>query len=358
MPALATNKHILIMAGGTGGHVFPGLAVAAQLESLGHKVSWLGTAAGIEAKLVPAANIDLHIINISGVRGKGVKGLLLAPFKIIQAILQSLNILKNIQPDCVLGLGGFAGGPGGIAAKIMSIPLVIHEQNAVAGTTNRILAPLAEKVLQAFPAAFSKNKKAVTVGNPVRNTIKASALSTQEKINVLVLGGSLGAKAVNEIMPLVFSELCAKINLWHQAGSRHIDAVKPLYGDANIDGEYLRVSDFIEDMAAAYQWADVVICRSGAMTVSEIAVAALPAIFIPYPFAIDDHQTANANWLVNSGAAFLMPQNTMTVNALKTQLQAFIDDRNLLDIMQKRASAVAINNAAERVADTCLELAL
>lgn len=354
------KKHILIMAGGTGGHVFPGLAVAEELRAEGHQVSWLGTAHGIEAKLVPAADIELHIIDIAGVRGKGVKGLIEAPFKIIHAVIQSISVLRKLNADCVLGMGGFAGGPGGIAAKLLGIPLLIHEQNAVAGTTNKILAPIAKRVLQAFPAAFVGNKKAITVGNPVRSTIQPNHKKTEDEsiLNVLVLGGSLGAKAVNEMLPQLMLVMDGKINLMHQAGSRHIDDVKGLYVRAGIkESKAIQVMAFIDDMAAAYAWADIVICRSGAMTVSEVAVAGLPAIFIPFPFAIDDHQTANAKWLVDEGAAFLMPQNTMTVTGVKDILMSLIEAPKLLKTMQEKAEFVAIDNAAETVAKNCLELA-
>ena len=257
-------------------------------------------------------------------------------------------------------MGGFAGGPGGIAAKLLAKPLLIHEQNAVAGTTNKILAPLANRVLQAFPAAFLGNKKAVTVGNPVRADIRAVHAEKQagQALNVLVLGGSLGAKAINEAMPVVAKDLLGQIHLLHQSGSRHINDVKALYTAAElVESESIKISAFIDDMAAAYAWADVVICRSGAMTVSEVAAAALPAVFIPFPYAIDDHQTANAQWLVDAGAAILMPQNTMTVETLEEILKSFIADPKLLQEMQEKAAAVAIHNASEVVAKICLELA-
>ncbi len=359
--SLLTKKHILIMAGGTGGHVFPGLAVAQTLHDAGHEVSWLGTASGIESSLVPAKSIPLNIIDISGVRGKGKKGLLLAPFKICHAIWQSLIILKKIKPDCILGMGGFAAGPGGIAAKILGIPLLLHEQNAVAGTTNNILAPLSHKVLQAFPEAFAQGKKVETVGNPVRSTIKVQRKAYQKPLKVLVLGGSLGAKAINETIPLLIKKMQDDVQVWHQTGKSHINDVEALYKDQGLtldSHSVYRLSAFIDDMAEAYAWADVIVCRSGAMTVSEVAVAAVPAIFIPYPFAIDDHQTANANWLVEAGAAKLLQQNDLSVELLSTWLYEFIEDPQILSVMHKNAQAVAIDNAAERVADYCLELAL
>lgn len=358
-----TRKHILIMAGGTGGHVFPGLAVAQKLIDEGHEVSWLGTATGIEAELVPKSGITLNIIDIQGVRGKGAVGLLQAPFKILHALVQSLKIINRIKPDCVLGMGGFAAGPGGIIAKLKGIPLLVHEQNAVAGTTNVILSKIATQVLQAFPNAFAHIANVRTVGNPVRSSIKPIVKqynnSTVEKLNVLVLGGSLGAKAINEVLPPLLNVMLENIQVWHQAGKRHIDTVMDLYEQADLEqGEHLRIDAFIDDMSAAYAWADIVICRSGAMTVSELAVAALPAVFIPFPYAIDDHQTANAKWMADDGAAILLEQNEMTVDSLKNILSNMYNDKERLKTMQVKAGKLGIDNAAEQVATVCLELSL
>lgn len=357
-----TVKHILIMAGGTGGHVFPGLAVANELMDNGHRVSWLGTASGIEADLVPNSGIHLNIIDIQGVRGKGIMGLIQAPFKILHALVQSFKIMNRIKPHCVLGMGGFAAGPGGIVAKLKGVPLVIHEQNAIAGTTNIILSKIANQVLQAFPKAFDNIDNVKTVGNPVRSSIKPSKKSytdfLSKKLHVLVLGGSLGAQAINEVLPPLVKSLQADIKVWHQAGKRHIDFVKTLYEKEGLEQtESIRVDAFINDMSSAYAWADIVICRSGAMTVAEIAVAGLPAIFIPFPYAIDDHQTANAKWMSDKNAAILLDQSDIDVECLKNILIGVYKDPEKLKSMRAQAETLGINDAAEQVARECLELA-
>lgn len=353
---MPNSKHFLIMAGGTGGHVIPGLSVAYELMSRGHSVSWMGTQAGIEAELVPNAGIDIDYIQISGVRGKGIIGLLLAPFRIIKAISQALSIVKVRKPAAILGMGGFAAGPGGVAAKIQAIPLLIHEQNARAGTTNKILSKMANKVLQAFPGAFAG---AEVVGNPVRGEVKLTVnAASDQKLNVLVLGGSLGALAINQIIPELYKTLDEVVNVWHQTGKRHIESVKSDYQGKNLIGENCRVSAFIDDMAEAYQWADLVICRAGAMTVSEVACASKPAIFVPFPFAIDDHQTANAMWMVDAGAAVLLPQNEMKLDVLVELVQGFSQDRNRLQKMAEAAMGIRIMDASEKVADYCEELSL
>jgi UDP-N-acetylglucosamine--N-acetylmuramyl-(pentapeptide) pyrophosphoryl-undecaprenol N-acetylglucosamine transferase len=319
----------------------------------------MGTHAGIEAKLVPAANIDIDYISISGVRGKGAVGLLLAPFKITKAVIQAIGIVRMRKADAVLGMGGFAAGPGGVAAKILAKPLLIHEQNAIAGTTNKILSIMATQVLQAFPAAFAKKSHVQTVGNPVRPQLHLAPKATvaNKKLNILVLGGSLGALAINEIMPEVLRTLSADIAIWHQAGARHIDSVKKLYSTVDTQQADYTLSAYIDDMAEAYTWADLVICRSGAMTVSELACASKPAIFIPFPFAIDDHQTANANWMVGAGAAMLLPQNEMNVNRLVEMISEFSKDTSRLQAMAEAAQQIAISDATQRVANYCEELA-
>jgi UDP-N-acetylglucosamine--N-acetylmuramyl-(pentapeptide) pyrophosphoryl-undecaprenol N-acetylglucosamine transferase len=345
------------MAGGTGGHVFPGLAVAKQLQILGCSVNWLGTRKGIEAELIPSANIPIDYIQINGVRGKGVKGLILAPFKIISAIIQSITILRKLKPSCVLGMGGFVAGPGAIAAKLLGIPLVIHEQNAIPGTTNKILSKVANRVLAAFPDTFSKATNAIVVGNPVRSGFEkeVTEISNDRPMHLLVLGGSLGAKAINEILPQLIQSLHFEVELWHQTGRAHFELTKDIYGN-NVMGA--KIEPFINDMAKAYQWADIVICRSGAMTVSEVAVAGLPAIFIPYPHAIDDHQTANAQWMVRNNAAYLLPQSEMSIEKLSEILTEINANRDKLEKMKMNAKRMGIHNAAERVAQYCMELAL
>ncbi len=348
------GKKLLVMAGGTGGHVFPGLACAKAWQEKGGEVCWMGTKKGIESRLVPDANIPIHYIHIEGVRGKGKLDIVFAPFKIMRAISEALKILKREKPDLVIGMGGFAAGPGGVAAKIKSIPLLIHEQNAVAGTTNKLLSKIASKVLQAFPSAFENG---LTVGNPVRQSIVdlSKDYQPQSPLKVLVLGGSLGALAINKIMPEFFDSLKGKIELRHQTGPRHIENVIALYGE-NAESAELEVSAFISDMDEALEWADLIICRAGAMTVSEVAVAARPAIFIPYPYAIDDHQTGNALWLVDAGAALIKQEKDLTLKWLVDQVTSFVDNKESLKHMHENAQKVAIDNATQRVLDEAQEL--
>ena len=280
-------KTVLIMAGGTGGHVFPALAAAQKLLQQGNLVHWLGTRKGIEAELIPAADIPIHYIDVGGVRGKGILSLVKMPFVVLRAVWQALSIVRELKPASVLGMGGFAAGPGGLAAWLTRTPLVIHEQNAIAGTTNRILARFATRVLAAFPNTLPK---AEHVGNPVRDEITrlSAPLSgsmdqdLSEVTKVLVLGGSLGAAAINELMPKALSLLpdTLQLSVWHQVGRKHEETAKQAYQDAGADA---RIEPFISDMASAYRWADMVVCRSGALTVSEISVAGLPAIFYSFP---------------------------------------------------------------------------
>lgn len=351
------DKKLLVMAGGTGGHVFPGLACANAWRDLGGDVSWMGTQRGIESTLVPAENIKLNIIQIEGVRGKGVLGLLTAPFKIVHAIYQALAILSAEKPDVVLGMGGFAAGPGGVAAKLKGIPLIIHEQNAVAGTTNTLLSRIANTVVQAFPGAFPEKQQALTCGNPIRQNIVEMDTQYQlgSKINVLVVGGSLGALAINKMMPDVYKALQSEINLYHQTGKRHIESVKTAYGNA-LNNSNLRVSAFVDDMTEALEWADLVICRSGAMTVSEIAVSGKPAIFIPYPYAIDDHQTANAKWLVDAKAAIMFQEKDLDIAQLTLSIKNLCSNREQLRAMHESALKVAITDATEKVVSEAFKL--
>lgn len=352
-------KHFVVMAGGTGGHVVPGLSIAQALQEKGHSVSWMGTRAGIETQLVPAANIAIDYIDISGVRGKGLQGLLAAPFKIIHAFFQARRILKKVKADVVIGMGGFVAGPGGIAAKSLGLPLVIHEQNAIAGTTNKILAKFANHVLQAFDGAFALHPKVQTVGNPVRHSLVADAASVSEQdspLKILVVGGSLGALALNDRIIALLQER-DDINVLHQAGKRHIEKVRAQYQAAKIAPERFQLHAYIDDMQQAYQWADIVFCRSGAMTVSELSCALKPAIFVPFPFAIDDHQTANANVMVRAGAAILMKQSDMNSAALNALIQPLIDDKKQLMAMAEKAKAIRITNAGEKIVAVCEELA-
>ncbi len=352
-------KRILIVAGGTGGHVFPGLAVAKMLIEQGHEVFWVGTRRGIESKLIPESNIKIEYIDIEGIRGKKALALIKAPWLISRAILQALKIIKRLNVDAVLCMGGFVSGPVGIAAKIGRIPLIIHEQNAIAGTTNRILSKVANVNLQAFPQAISAN--AITVGNPVRATIYSYGGDhlprDEERLQVLIVGGSLGAEAINQLIPEVCDSLGDSLSIWHQVGDKHYTDMMALYA-TRLPSEHIRVSPFIREMDQAYEFADIVICRSGAMTVSELAAAGKPAIFVPFPYAIDDHQTANARWLSDSGAAILVQQSELSVHWLIDKLRYFHQNRMKLRVMQTKVMALAKPNATGRVVGSCLEVAL
>lgn len=351
------KRLLMVMAGGTGGHVFPALAVAEQLQARGFDICWLGTRAGIEARLVPEHGIKLEFISVTGVRGKNILTLLKAPFLILLALKQSLTILRRYKPCVVLGMGGFASGPGGLAAKMLGIPLVVQEQNAVPGTTNRLLAKWATRILEGFSGAFN-NPIAVFTGNPVRTEITALA-SIQRKpsadaINILVVGGSLGAVVLNEILPGAIKKLSTgtTLNIKHQTGKNRAEQVQAAYRTHGINAQ---VNAFIDDMAAAYQWADVVFCRAGALTVSELACAGLPSVLVPYPYAIDDHQTANAMWLANNGAAIVMQQSEMSEESIVKELTKIISDLSVLEAMSAAAKKCAVPDASIRVADCCEE---
>lgn len=354
-----TKGDVLIMAGGTGGHVFPGLALAAEMIKRGHQVQWLGTKNGIESRLVPAAGIPLHFIPVRGVRGKSLTTLLAAPANILKSIFEALSVIKRIKPSVVVGLGGFVSGPGGIAAKILGIPLVLHEQNAVAGTTNRLLARIATKVLTAFP---NNLKGAQCIGNPVRESIEQLP-SPEERlgnrngcVRVLVVGGSRGALAINKLLPQVFRdiEIGCELEVWHQAGegkdAETIEAYEYLNEKGNVA---VKVTAFIDDMSEALAWADFVICRSGALTVSELAAAGLGSVLIPFPYAIDDHQTENANVLVAAGAAIVQQEKETSVDKMKDVLMAILPNRNVLVDMAVKARSVSMPSAAKVFADVC-----
>jgi UDP-N-acetylglucosamine--N-acetylmuramyl-(pentapeptide) pyrophosphoryl-undecaprenol N-acetylglucosamine transferase len=370
MEAVMTNKTVMIMAGGTGGHVFPALAVADELKQQGYDIHWLGTAAGIEADVIPKAGYPLHCIEVTGLRGKGRLTLLAAPFKILKAIFQALKFMRVVNPSAVLGLGGFATGPGGVAAKLLGIPLLIHEQNAFPGMTNRLLKPLANVVMQAFPNTFKGTKhleKLLTTGNPVRADIVALDNAKKDnlgekdgRLNVLVVGGSLGAVALNNAVMDALALTLEKNpdssapNIWHQVGKRNIDSVQQAYAEKGLEGK-ARVVAFIDDMAEAYQWADLIVCRAGALTVSEVACAGKPAIFIPYPFAVDDHQTANAQVLVNAKAAEIKQQNELTAQWLADQWTMYTEQPQLIERMALAAKSAAIANATDVVAEQVIK---
>lgn len=353
---------ILVMAGGTGGHIFPGVAVAEELVKKGWKVHWLGTAQRMEADIVPKQGYPISFINIAGIRNKGWQTWLKTPFKILQSVMQSIRVLREVKPDVVLGMGGYASAPGGVAAWLLRIPLVLHEQNAVAGMSNRFLSHIATKTLSAFPGAFSERVTPNVVGNPLRSDIIAienvipEQPATSKK--VLVVGGSLGAKVLNDVVPQAMKQIKVQsIDVWHQTGGGNEQAVLNSYQDFGLPEEKVKVTEFIDDMASAYQWADVVICRAGALTVSELAMAAKPAIFVPLPHAVDDHQTKNAMYLVNCGAAKLIAQKEFNGTTLGQMLNSLFISDKVVQQMSKAAHNAAHADATNHVAQTCIEVA-
>lgn len=361
-----SSLRIVIMAGGTGGHVFPALAVARELRERGHEVSWLGTRRGLEAELVPQAGFPIDFISISGLRGKGLVGWLLAPWRLSVALLQALSVLRRRRPAIVLGMGGFVTGPGGVAAKLSGRPLVIHEQNAIAGLTNRLLSYLAVTVLEAFPDTFNGGHVRFT-GNPVRSDIMQVAepdsryAAHSGPIRLFVLGGSLGAMVFNQTLPKALALLPESIRpqVRHQTGKKHLQITEESYAEAGVNAELL---PFIDDMAAMYEWADLVLCRSGALTVSELAMAGAPAVLVPFPYAVDDHQSANGRYLADEGAAQLVQQNTLDEEKLAGMLRGFCAEpeqgRMKLCEMAKQARKLARPEATNDVVMACLEAAI
>jgi len=358
-------KTLLVMAGGTGGHIFPGIAVADELKAQGWKIHWLGTANKMEARIVPEHGYDISFINISGLRGKKLLSMLVMPFKLLQSLVQARRVIKAVKPDVVLGMGGYASAPGGLAAWLSKIPLIVHEQNAAAGLSNRLLARIANKVCCAFPNAFISSIDAEVVGNPLRASIgqkeSLSTLSADETItkNILVVGGSLGAQVLNEVMPSSFAQLVScddTFSIWHQTGAGNQEKVVASYSEHGLTTDKIKVSEFIKDMATAYQWADIVICRAGALTVSELAMAATPAIFVPLPHAVDDHQTKNALYLVKCNAAKLLPQTQLNKESITTLISELFDQPEILENMAKAAYSAAKSDASQRVAKLCQQL--
>lgn len=350
-------KTLLIMAGGTGGHVIPGLAVADAMRRRDWRVVWLGTAAGLETRLVPEQGIRLETLDMAGVRGKGVARLALLPLHLLRAFAQAWRILGRIKPDAVLGMGGYAAFPGGMMAVLRHIPLILHEQNARAGLTNRILAQIADAILLGLPGALAK---ATWVGNPVRESITALPEPASRiaghagPLRLLVIGGSLGAAALNALVPQALARISPERRplVKHQAGGKHLDALRAHYETAGVAAE---CTAFIDDMAAAYAWADVVLCRAGASTVSEVAAGGIAAGFVPFPYAVDDHQTANARTLTDAGAGWLLPQSALDAQALADWLSGL--DRDHLIARATRARALAKPHAAAAVADVIEERA-
>lgn len=355
-------RPVIIMAGGTGGHVFPALALARSLRARSFEVVWLGTRRGIEARIVPAERIPIEWLTVGGLRGKGLTTLLAAPFKLALALLQAVRVMRRHRPLLVVGLGGFVTGPGGVAAWLTRRPLLIHEQNAIAGFTNRCLARLAREVLEAFPESFRGEVETRVIGNPVRAEIIAMPAPAQRfahrsgPLRVLVIGGSQGATRLNAVVPFALARLAGThaFEVRHQAGERWCEAARQNYASAGVRGE---VSPFIEDMAEALGWADLAICRSGALTVSELAAAGVGSILVPFPAAVDDHQTHNARYLVAEGAAVLIPDRELTAERLAEELGRLAGGRGRLLAMAERARALAKPRATEEFAETCASLA-
>lgn len=355
-------KRFLMMAGGTGGHVFPALATARMLQSRGHEVFWLGSSGGMEERLIADTDIPLAVIHVSGLRGKGRLALLLAPFRLMRALGQAFTEMRRIKPQCVVGMGGFVTGPGGIAAWLTRTPLVIHEQNAIAGMTNRLLVRFAHTVLEAFPGSFGQKVITRCTGNPVRQDL--AALSAPEErlagrtgsLRLLVVGGSLGAQVFNQTVPEAMALIPEEQRpvVRHQCGEKHLDAAEAAYKKHGVEA---RVESFIKDMAQAYEWADLVVCRSGALTVSELCVAGVGAVLVPFPHAVDDHQTRNARQMVNVGGAILISQPKLSAEALAQTLTEMTDSRKRILEMATAAKSLARPDATERVVNYCLEAA-
>jgi len=350
------------MAGGTGGHVFPALAVARALQASSREVVWLGTHRGLESRIVPDAGIAMEWINVKGLRQKGALALIISPLQLGWALLQSLAVIIRRRPAAVLGMGGFVSGPGGVAAWLTRRPLVIHEQNAAAGMTNRLLARLARVVLQAFPGSFNPSVNAQTVGNPVREDIAAVPAPAhrygkrQGPLRLLVLGGSQGALTLNRTVPaalaLIDTELRPEVR--HQCGERTLQTAIDAYAEHDVDVELL---PFIEDMAGAYAWADLVVCRAGALTVAELCAVGVPALFIPYPAAVDDHQTANAQPMLAAGAAAIIQESEFTPEILAGLLRQWLQSRAFLTNSAEKARALACPNSLRLITEICLEQA-
>ncbi|QSP96168.1 undecaprenyldiphospho-muramoylpentapeptide beta-N-acetylglucosaminyltransferase [Marinobacter salinisoli] len=355
-------RRFLMMAGGTGGHVFPALATARALEQRGHEVHWLGAKGGMEERLIADTGIPLSLIHISGLRGKGKLALLLAPFRLMRALGEAFTTVRHIKPDCVVGMGGFVTGPGGVAAWLTKTPLVIHEQNAIAGMTNRLLVRFSETVLEAFPGSFEAGVVTRCTGNPIREGLASIAApeerlaNRQGALRVLVVGGSLGAQVFNETLPEALAGLPEgdRPQVRHQCGEKNIEQARSAYERHGVEAS---VEPFIKDMAAAYAWADIVVCRSGALTVSELCAAGAGAILVPFPHAVDDHQTKNGQQMVNAGAAILIPQSKLTAEGLAETLMGLAKDRARVMNMAKAARTLARPDATERVVNYCLEAA-
>ena len=351
------------MAGGTGGHVYPALAIARELRAKGYRVEWLGTDRGLESRVVPDTGIHLNVITASGFRGKSLLSKFFSVLRLLLAICQSLIILFRFKPGCVIGMGGYVALPGGLAAWLTMRPLIIHEQNAIAGTSNRLLVKFTKRVMVAYPNAFPKNIEVNVIGNPLRQQIVDAAdreilgdsFGCDAQLKLLVLGGSLGAKALNDVMPEL-TDLVADLNIfiWHQTGDAQVALVEAEYRKRL--RENVRINAYIENIQDAYTWADLVVCRAGALTISELAVMSKPAILIPYPYAIDDHQTINGRWMSDQGGAVLVPQSELTAVKLETLLRELTGNSSSLDLMAMNSGHLAMANAAGLAAGICEEV--
>lgn len=354
----AAQKHITVVAGGTGGHVYPAISFASVWKAEGHAVSWIGTKEGLEASIVPKYDIPLYFIPVKGLRRSGKLHQLFALWGALRAFFQACILLKKLKPNVVLGMGGYVSGPSVLAARCLGIPVVIHEQNAIAGKTNQIVARFAKKVLAAFPKVLTKFN-AVVCGNPVRVDLlklrpKAYANSC---MNVLIIGGSRGALSLNKTLPEILAKI-PNISVWHQTGEKHFEETQKIYA-ASCRGEWrssVKIAPYIDDMAAAYEWADIVICRAGAMTVFEIMAVGRPAIFIPYPYAVDDHQTANAKFLVDQNAGLLIQESDLTLDSLKKYIDALREEINY-QRFANNAFSHRVVDADAVIVRACLEVA-
>jgi len=354
------NRNVVIMAGGTGGHIFPGLAVAELLIAHNWQVSWLGSTGGMEEELVKNAEIDIDLISISGLRGKGIVGWLKAPFKLLFSIYQSVKVLRKRGCSLVIGFGGFASGPGGFAAFLLGKTLYIHEQNAVAGMTNRVLAHFAKRVFLAFPKAIDNGCETQIIGNPIRENIRilteTKIAQESELVNILIIGGSRGARIFNQRLPVILSSLIKQdlVNIQHQCGKGNIQETLDSYLSQSIEtGEKMMITEFIDDMNKAYSWADIVVCRAGALTVSEVAAVGIAAFFVPYPHAVDDHQTLNAKWLVDNDAAVMVAQSELDSASTKQRILSLVQDKNEINRLASNAKKVAYLSATEEIVNAC-----
>ncbi len=354
------GRGVLIMAGGTGGHIFPGLAVADALKRRDIPVRWLGAQGGMETLKVPQANIKLDLVAITGLRGKGLIRWLRMPLLLLRAIWQARRLMERNRPGCAVSFGGYAAAPGGIAAWTKGIPLLVHEQNRVPGLTNQTLARISRKILQGFPATFHDKFHPINSGNPVRAGVanlpppQTRFAGRSGPIRVFITGGSQGARVLNQVVPDALAMLSPLIDIEvrHQAGEKRADEAERAYHAAGVEAQ---IAAFVEDMAEPYAWADLVISRSGALTVTEVAAVGIASVLVPYSFAVDDHQTRNAEYLSCAGAAVIVSEAKLTPQALSAELRPLLADRNVLLSMACTARQLALPNAAEKVVEACLE---